>query len=364
MTPTTEHIVQLLLGFLQVIVAAILLSSFRSNKHVNIYLIFVLFIGAAKSLSLGLVLNKQDIFTNDNFNWLRLGFLVGIPTVYLYIKTIINQKYSLKDIVHFIYPLIWFGLVILESNYMFLPKNVWYTVRWIHISSYLFFYILISILLIKDLYINVNPDYNQAKHLDSIKNWVTFFFIAMVFIESRALIHFCFNLETEDGILFGVSITLKIIFLSVILIKVLMSPEILFGYPKLQKSLKNSDHDTESNEESKITHKITIINSNYYMREKPLTEFFKDKHLECLLILLNNRNSFININSLDTIFISEFKTSVVTLKKRREQSLKELKIALSFRLDIPEVSIFIQASDQIDKRIKLIKLNPEVLEIQ
>ena len=108
-------------------------------------------------------------------------------------------------------------------------------------------------------------------------------------------------------------------------------------------------------------HEIVKINHLHYIRDKQINEYFEGKNLECLLILLENQNTFININSLDEIFISEFKTSVVTLKKRREQSLKAIKFALSYRLNIPEESIFIQSNDEIDKRIKLIKLNPEVL---
>ena len=360
-----EHIITLLLGFLQVIIAAILLLSFRSNKHVNVFLIILILIGAAKSLSYGLVHDESDIYTNANINWLRLALVIGIPTTYLYLKTLvlINQKGTLKDVVHFIYPVIWSGVLILQSVYMFIPKNVWYTIRQINISSYLFFYLLITILLIRNFYKNRNQDYNQAKHFNSIKNWVATFFILMVFIETRATLHFCFHLETNTGILFGISETLKVLLLSFLIFKVLTNPEILFGYPKLKKALKNSEIDTESDTGSEINNRIVKINNHYYLKDNPIEDFFKDKNLECLLLLLNNHNRFINLNSLDTLFISEFKTSVPTLKKRRQQSIKGIKLVLSFRLDIPEESIFIEAPHEIDKRIKLIKLNSELLKI-
>ena len=189
-----------------------------------------------------------------------------------------------------------------------------------------------------------------------------YFFILMVFIQSRALFHFWFNLEKNGGFFFRVSVVLNLLFLFSLILKIILSPELLFGHLKLKKAIeKNSKMDNERETMKMIKNKIVKINHLHYIRDKQINEYFEGKNLECLLILLENQNTFININSLDEIFISEFKTSVVTLKKRREQSLKAIKFALSYRLNIPEESIFIQSNDEIDKRIKLIKLNPEVL---
>jgi len=184
----------------------------------------------------------------------------------------------------------------------------------------------------------------------------------MALIEIRALVHFYFNLENNGGFFFGVSITLNLLFLFSLIFKIILSPELLFGYSKLKTAIeKNSEMDTERETIKIIKNKIVKINHLYYIRDKPIDEYFTGKNLECLLILLDNQNTFLNISSLDAIFISEFKTSYVTLKKRRQQSLKGIKFALSHRLNIPEESIFIQSTEEIDKRIKLIKLNPEVL---
>jgi len=221
---------------------------------------------------------------------------------------------------------------------------------------------MISIGSLKDFYRNSNQDNNQVRHFNSIKNWVVLFFIIITLIEIRALVHFNFNLENNNGMFFGVSIILNLLFLFSLVFKIISSPEILFGYSKLKKSIEiYSDGNTERASRNKINRRIIESDYHYYINDRPIEDFFEDKDLECLRILLNNTDKFLNINSFDSIFISQFKTHVITLKKRRQQSLTGIKFALSNRLGIPEESIYIYANDNLDKRIKLIKLNPDIL---
>ena len=53
--------------------------------------------------------------------------------------------------------------------------------------------------------------------------------------------------------------------------------------------------------------------------------------------------------------------SIDTLKKRREILLKDLRIKLSIHYNIPVTQIFIEQRMETDKRMKLIFLNPEIL---
>ena len=136
-----EYTIPILLGFLHIMVAIILLLSYRSNKYVNIFLIILLSIGALKSFFLGLNLDESDIFISNNFNWIRLALIFVVPSSYLYIKTVIENKpeASFKDIIHFIYPIIWSIVVLLQSLYVIVPSNLWNTVRLILISSFILF---------------------------------------------------------------------------------------------------------------------------------------------------------------------------------------------------------------------------------
>ena len=158
-----EYTIPILLGFLHIMVAIILLLSYRSNKYVNIFLIILLSIGALKSFFLGLNLDESDIFISNNFNWIRLALIFVVPSSYLYIKTVIENKpeASFKDIIHFIYPIIWSIIVFIQSLYVFVPSNLWHTVRAISISSFILFYLIISSVLLRDFYKIRNQDSNQ-----------------------------------------------------------------------------------------------------------------------------------------------------------------------------------------------------------
>ena len=360
MNITSQQILPLLVGFLQVVVAAILLLSFRSNKHVNIFLIIIIVLGAGTSLYRGLVGNEFDVFTNDEFSWVRFFMVMTIPATYLYIRMLVNEdkRVNVSVLFHLLYPILWFTLLIMQSVYHFIPADIWYNARKVNVIAYLFLYVGLNIRTIKDFYQKRNQDHYTATYFDSMKNWIFTFFIFILLINLRALIHFCFDLENKGGIFWVISQVLNVVFIFFINLKILTTPEILYGYPKLKHSL-SSDIDQIEVPDSVIS----VINNQYYLINKPIHDYFEGKTLECLLVILESGIEFININSLDDIFVSEYKASLPTVKKRREQSLKEIKFLLSFRLEVPADDIFIESRDEIDKRIKLIKINPKLLKL-
>jgi hypothetical protein len=55
--------------------------------------------------------------------------------------------------------------------------------------------------------------------------------------------------------------------------------------------------------------------------------------------------------------------SLPTLKKRRDICLKDINYQLSVLLAVPSETIFIESKEEQDKRIKKIKINPELIKI-
>ena len=353
-----EHILTMFLGVLQLILLVILALSYTSNKFVNVYLIFFVLMSALRSLGFGG--DQVDLFTNDEFSWMRLAMVISIPAVYLYIRALLKdeKRISIKVLLHFLYPILWFGLLTLQSIYAFIPADFWYFLRKINIIAYATFYLIISIRLIKDFYENRNLNPDSVKHYNYMKNWIFIFFTLIVLIDLRALIHFCFDLENKGGIFADISLLLKIILVFLIVLRIFTSPEILFGYTKLEKTLSRG-----SESETEINDRIVFTKNQYYIKNKPIQDYFDGKTLECLMIILGSKDEFLPINSLDDLFVSEFKASSTTVKKRREHSIKEIKLVLSTRLQFPIESVLIESPDDIDKRIKRIKLNPEILKL-
>ena len=365
MITSSEDILLILVGFLQLVVAIILLLSYKSNKYVNIFLVLLLLNGAVRSLYGGFMSEVSNTFINHDFSWIRFLLVLTAPNSYLYFKTLINDENRLSPrlLVHLIFPVLWTILVYVQTHYGFVTYDAWHSIRSITVVTYVFFYLVLTLLIIKDFYKNRNLDLKRAKHFNSIKRWVTTLLFFIILVNLRALVHFVFDIEDHGGLFANVSSILKLVFVFLIIFKILISPEILFGYSKLKKAV-NSDSEGEVGSMSSVENKILEINSKYYLRDKPIEDYFEGKTLECLLFLLTHNSEFVLVSSLDDLFESEYKASLPTLKKRREQSLKEIRFLLSFRLYVPVDSIFIETRDEVDKRIKMIKFNPELLKLE
>ena len=358
MTLSLQEILPILVGFLQLVVVAILLFSYRTNKHVNIYLIIILISAAIRFLHAGFTDYESDNFTDLNFSWFRLLLLVTIPSTYLYLKSLISDTNHInpKDGIHLIYPILWSVVVILQSIFSYFPAEVFIVIRKVNILLMIGFYITITIRLVMHFYSNRNRNLITLKHFESTKNWVILFFVLMILVNLRGLFDFCFDLDQQLGLLAEVSSTLQLFFILIILFIALTSPEFLYGYPKLKKAITNDSEYSLVSE-----NKIVKLENQFYINDKLIDNYFEGKTLVCLYVILNNGNEFIALNSLDDHFTSDFRASLPTVKKRREHSIKEIKFTLSFKLDVPVESVFIESRDEIDKRIKLIKINPDLL---
>ena len=358
MSISLQEILPIFIGFLQLIVVVILVLSYTSNKHVNIYLIIILVTSAIKFLNAVFTDYEPDIFTDINFSWLRLITFVTIPSTYLYLKSLISDTNHVnpKDGLHFIYPLFWAIFVISQSIYNYLPVDVFMVIRKVNVVVFLLVYVISTLQMVRHFYSERNKDLRTLKHFESIKNWITLFFIFMLLINLRGLLNFCFDLDQQGGLFAEVSSTLQLFFILIILFLALTSPEFLYGYPKLKKSITNDSEYSLVSE-----NKIVKLDNQFYINDKLIDNYFEGRTLECLLIILNNGNEFVALNSLDDHFTSDFRASLPTVKKRREHSIKEIKFTLSFKLDVPVESVFIESRDDIDKRIKIIKINPDLL---
>jgi len=313
--------------------------------------------GAVKLLHTGFTTDESDIISLKSFLYVRPIILLGVAAMYLYIKSLVNDVKRVRPqaLYHTIVPIVWSLLFFVPSIYDSITEDTWFSIRKLFIVSYVFFYIALTLIFLKDYYNKNNHNHTNATHFNSIKKWVGIFVVFVIIIILRALVHFCFEIEENGGLLSEASFTIKIGLFFLVLLKILTTPEILFGYPKLKKSL---SHDSETHAENVILK----INNEFYLKDKPIKDYFEGKNLDCLLLILDSGSEFVNLNSLDDIFVSENKASLPTVKKRREHCIKEIKYILSFRLDVPVDSIFLESRDEIDKRIKLIKINPELLE--
>lgn len=222
----------IIIGFLVLISTLVMTFSFRANKILNFYLIFITLIlcfylivhGLNKFVLIGLHL---EIW---NFNYFQIIIFL-IPFVYLFFeKLILNLKYpDKKDTPYFIIPApVGFYMGSVYFQHLFINKVVIFVLSSIFI---LFFYWKIHRLLKPFLW----NKYYEVDTLDPIvKNWANFIFTMMVIV----LVHFFIFLITsffDTGRIFQLiqEAGLLVVFL-IGYFKVILSPSLLYGNVKLQ----------------------------------------------------------------------------------------------------------------------------------
>jgi len=236
-----EDVFPILLSFLGALVTYLLLLSHKSNKHVNVFLIFILVFITLKSLFLGLI-SDQTVIT-----WLKPFSMIIVPSFYLYFKSLINdEQISIgKSIPHFLYPTLFSSLFLFQTFYLVIPEEIWMSIRELNILNYVFFYLIITTHLLHDFYLKRNQDLSKERHFNSLKNWILPLFILFVLISVTRVINVCFFAENNVGAFSSVSVIMRIVLIFTVLLKMITTPEIIFGFPKLLERLAQTSKEAQ-----------------------------------------------------------------------------------------------------------------------
>ncbi len=233
-----------IIGFMTMI---LLSFSFRSNKSVNIFLFLILSIVCLRMLLLGSYEMKLQTFGKDIPEPYHAIILINIPLFYFYIKSIVtdSKSFKWKHVLHFIFPL----LVVLSffknsqftENFFALPLTLKYTA----IIVFSLVYLLKIFQLVRTQLWQSKHKINEKKY-KLIRNWTNFLFVLAILLTVRNIISFTIDFST-NSIAHGYpfSIIPALIWL-IVFGKILISPEILHGLPKLEEKLKKLENDNEA----------------------------------------------------------------------------------------------------------------------
>jgi len=102
-----------------------------------------------------------------------------------------------------------------------------------------------------------------------------------------------------------------------------------------------------------------------YYRKKDLFQGYKKTplklsplHAAVLKVFIAHENTFFPLQELSDVLSEDLKEdNYITINKRRERVLKDLKFELSDALKIPKDNIFTTRTSQLDKRMREIKIN-------
>jgi AraC-like DNA-binding protein len=179
-------------------------------------------------------------FADDFSPKYRAILIVSLPLLYIYLKAIIFDyvKMSKQDVTHLIFPLLLFGFNYLCFSLNLLPKETTRLITLVLGSLLAIFYLVKCFLLLKTQLWKRRSEIDIT-HFKLIKNWTFFLFIISAILVTRSISSLIFEkfvtaqLSAPTSTFFLASLWL------IVFGKILISPQILFGLPKLAKITNN-----------------------------------------------------------------------------------------------------------------------------
>ena len=225
-----------LFGFL---INTIVLLNKKSNPIMNIYMVLLIFIISCRFFIFGII----NLITNNDLITVYTKYsnltTVVIPLCYLYFKNLkSNKPFDPKELLHFVFPVCYFFITFEIYNYI-TPRFAIRFLLLLTFLTFLFNYIFLSYKLLKnDIWDKSFENKTIKKQNKKIYNWTLFLFIALILASIRLSVSLFIEIA-QNGQIKGLSFQwLSSVIWIAILIKILITPEILYGYKLLNDKLK------------------------------------------------------------------------------------------------------------------------------
>lgn len=271
-----ESFLFLFTGIIGFVTLAIMLKSYRSNPFCNFFLVLIISIVSLRFFIHGCYhLDLQSTFKPVTGSY-SIFYLILIPCFYLYYKylTIQVKSYNIKDLKHVIFVVFLFlinSIDVLENSFIFYfgpMTNLFF------VAIFILFYLILTFKLLSQKIWFRKKILLNTEHFDLIKNWTIYFSIINALCGLLLLVSL--HKEFNNGIsVSGKSMAIfMLLFWSFIFFKILISPEILFGLPILNRTLLKFNDALPQNKEA------VLITSNNWILETTVDKSNQDKRLQ------------------------------------------------------------------------------------
>lgn len=227
-----------LLGFTTVLIISI---RYKTNSTINIYLLLIFSLLSVKFLVNGLY-GIEGFFMLKNFDFFYSSFLtVVIPAFYLYFKNLVadNKTFNVKELKHFILPLLIGSTLALYDKFYFLTLSS----QWIYFCVFflfiLFYLNLCFQVLRKNVWFRKTDVINVKDQNKVLKYWTSFLFIVCCLVCFRLIIALIIGIKVEKYAYGQNYLWVSVILFDLIFFKILNTPEILYGYNAIYKKIKS-----------------------------------------------------------------------------------------------------------------------------
>lgn len=220
-----------IIGFLTII---LILFRYKKNSIANSYLILIFSVITIRFLIIGLLNIYNEEFLKQLLERFNNLFIIMFPLNYLYFKYLIKNKKttSKRDWIHFILPLLFITIDILEDNQIItVPNKSKYFVAFF--ICYLLYY---NIKIYRFLNNNVwrrKFKIDFVKQSSLIKNWTLFLYAIIVCISLRLVYSYSIEIFFTNYDYGHTFIWISGALWTIIFLRILIFPEILYGHSYL-----------------------------------------------------------------------------------------------------------------------------------
>lgn len=293
----------LITGIIGFATMAIILFKYKNSIFVNKYFILVFSLSTIRFLIRGSAYFIKGYPIEEGFIYLEFLFLITIPCIYLYFKDMIAyEKWNDKQILHFFPVLISISVFLINSYGTPLPKIIFIIVIIGILISYLTYIVLTYKLLVKNIWSRKSNMYIINKQNKLIRNWSLFLFSCYILLFFRIVALFLlksynYSLTSNSNYFWISAVTWLLIF-----IKMLLTPELLYGYDLLQEKINEyKNHNIALDNVWKINSNPVITNIKDHKIKEKVTYNLKNYiyQIESLSFYSNTfRNPAINLEEL------------------------------------------------------------------
>lgn len=268
-----------LIGFLTIF---LILLRYKTNRITNIYLVLILLIVSIRMLLIGILTTENHLFVIRILQKYNNFLIIIVPSVFLYFFNLIKDKktFEYKDTIHFIIPII-FNITdyLIDNNYILIynPKKYYYA----FFAAYTLIYLILMFKLLNANIWNRKGEISIViKQNKLLKQWSLYLYFFFTIIAIRLIVTLFIEIK-NDAYYFGASnLWVSAIFWLILYFKIIISPEILYGYSFLNTKInenKKADKPALSFWSIKTTTTITNIQDNQLNTkiEKIIPEYIK-----------------------------------------------------------------------------------------
>ncbi|MFB9053068.1 helix-turn-helix domain-containing protein [Formosa undariae] len=252
----------ILVGIIGLFVISLLLFSYRSNIFVNIYLVIIFTLCSIRTITIGFfeIIDTQSIFTS---RYILPIYIIAVPSLYLYFKSLIKDYnyFNKNQFLHFLYPVFILIFSLAQEHFPTLKNQSIENSLFIGLNVFVFAYWLLSFNILYTKLWNLDVSNSlEKRHYLVIKNWTQFIFIISSFLFIRIL--FSIYYEKNSNELFRAEHYSALVIIPWFLIygKILIHPEILYGYPDMKKRDIDAENQININDHVWIFNSIDVIN--------------------------------------------------------------------------------------------------------